>query len=319
MTTEDETVPEGDRTLPPDHPVPASELGRYTLNHDPHEEAEIAAYVDGQCHGEETVEYVELIKTEYVGGQRFDAWDVHTDKGRWWVLTNGTNLYSQQHFPSLDYTLSFHIGLMLRVQANAAKAGDGEPSPFDEVYRRQDQAADLLERAIEAEEFQAVGMQLRECLFSLVAAIRRRVNLQTEGERPKDADVKAWLDLVAGHLCPGEPNKEMRGYLKATAEKTWQVVNWLTHHRNANRTSARIAFDAVASVVSHSAWLITRERADLTQLCPRCSSRDVRSYYDPAIEPDGDYFERCRSCDWDNHPGYADADEDDGQQAESSA
>ena len=26
--------------------------------------------------------------------------------------------------------------------------------------------------------------------------------------------------------------------------------------------------------------------------------------YDAAIEPDGAYYERCRACDWNNHPGY---------------
>jgi len=282
--------------------VPPEALGQYTLGHDPHDEAEIAAYVDGQCRGEETVQYVERIKTEYVGGQRFDAWDVHTDKGRWWVLTNATNLYSQRHFPSLDYTLSFHIGLMLRMQANAARAGGGEPSPFDEVYRRQDQAWDLLDRAVEAEEFQAVGMQLRECLISLVAAIRRHAEISIEGERPKDADVPAWLDLMAAHFVAGGSFARLRGYLRATGEKTWQLVNWLTHHRDAHRTAARVAFDAVASLVSNYAWLIMRDRADLLEVCPQCSSRDVRSYFDAAIEPDGAYYERCRACGWGNHP-----------------
>ena len=123
--TEDEKTPEGEHTLPPDQPLPPDALGKYTLGHDLHDEAEITDYVNGQCRGNETVQYVELIKTEYVTGQRFDAWDVQTDKQRWWVLTNQTNLYPQAHFPSLDYTLSFHIGLMHRIQSRQERERGG--------------------------------------------------------------------------------------------------------------------------------------------------------------------------------------------------
>ena len=128
--------------------------------------------MNGQCRGDETVQYVELIKTLYVAGRRYDAWDVHTNRQRWWVLTNLTNLYSQAHFPSLDYTLSFHIGLMLRLQSPDDRGR--EPDPFDEVYRRRDEVADLIVEAIEAEEFQAAAMRLRECLITLVGSVRRR-------------------------------------------------------------------------------------------------------------------------------------------------
>ena len=84
------------------------------------------------------------------------------------------------------------------------------PTPFDEVFRRQNQAADLLARAVEAAEFQAVGMQLRECMISLVVVVRRRVELPAEIEQPQDANV-----IVGGplfdHFCPGEKNKELAG------------------------------------------------------------------------------------------------------------
>jgi hypothetical protein len=95
------------------HPVPAGELSRYSVEGDPHAEMDIANYVHGQA-PDETVQHVERVKREVVLGEVYEIWDVTTDKDRWWVLTNLTNLYSQRHFPSLDYTLSFHIGLMAR-------------------------------------------------------------------------------------------------------------------------------------------------------------------------------------------------------------
>jgi len=301
MTTGDDKESRDDCTLPPDQPLSPEILGQYTLGHDQHEEAEIADYVNGQCRGDETVQHVELIKTEYVTGQRYDVWDVHTDKQRWWVLTNLTNLYPQKQFPSLDYTLSFHIGLMQRMLSR--QNSDREPDLFDEIYRRRDEVADLIVKAIEAEEFQAAAMRLRECLIALVVAVRRRVELPASDHQPKDADVTGWNDLLINHFCPGEPNKVLRQYLKATADRTWQLVNWLTHDRDANKTAAIIAHEGVTVLIGHFIGLAIRDLVDLVKQCPHCSSRDVRSYYDAAIEPDGDYYQRCKACDWNDHPG----------------
>ncbi len=77
-----------------------------------HEADHIAKYVEWQCQKDaERVTYLEKLRTENVFGADYDCWNVRTDKKRYWVITNPTNLYSQDLFPSLDYTLSFHIGL----------------------------------------------------------------------------------------------------------------------------------------------------------------------------------------------------------------
>jgi hypothetical protein len=292
-------------TLPPDHPLPADQLGRYSPERDFYAEKEIAEYVEGQARGEEAVQNVERVKTEYVMGTPYEIWDVSTDKDRWWVITNPTNLYSQKHFPSLDYTLSFHVGLMMRVMSRSGRLGEAEASPFSEVIRRQVQAADRLEKAIEAVDFQAVGMQLRECLITLVGAARRRMHLDENDERPKDADVVGWNKVLMGKICPSEKNDELRSYMKALVEKAWPLVNWLTHHRNANKTAAAlVALDGVDAIVKHYVRLLSRERADRTDQWPQCASRNVRTFFDIAIPPDGAYFEACGECDWDSHPGY---------------
>jgi hypothetical protein len=59
---------DSDCTLPPDHPLPADQLGRYSPERDFYAEKEIAEYVEGQLRGEETVQNVERVKTEYVMG-----------------------------------------------------------------------------------------------------------------------------------------------------------------------------------------------------------------------------------------------------------
>jgi len=134
--------------------------------------------------------------------------------------------------------------------------------------------------------------------------VRRRIELPAE--QPQNANVIGWNALLFDHFCPGENNKELRQYLKATTERAWQLVNWLTHHRNANKTAALIAKYAVDAIVVHMVHLLNRERHDRTEQCPRCASRKRHTYYDLAIEPDGAYFGTCGECGWSSHPGYED-------------
>jgi len=216
MATDHVDGDEKDGCTVPSHPVPAEELSQYSVERDPHSEQDISNYVEGQV-PDEIVQHVEKVKQEVVLGETYEIWDVTTHKDRWWVITNLTNLYSQKHFPSLDYTLSFHIGLMMRLRNRHDRASSEEPTPFDEVFRRQEQAKNRHDSAVEAEDYQAVGMQLRECLISLVAALRRRVQINPDIERPQDANFVAWSALMMDELCGGNSNKELRQYLRNTA------------------------------------------------------------------------------------------------------
>ena len=148
-------------------------------------------------------------------------------------------------------------------------------------------------------------MQLRECMISLITATRNRTELPEGTEEPQAANVTAWSELLFNHYCPGDSNEKLRGYLKATTDKAWQLVNQLTHHRNANRTAALIAKRAVDTIVVHMANILTRDLwDDSTDQCPRCQSRAVRTFYDPAIASDGGHFQHCRECEWNSHPGH---------------
>lgn len=290
----------GECTAPPPT-MPAEELARYSVDPDPHSEQDIARYVEVEARGER-VQHVERVKSEFVLGVEHMIWDVITDKERYWVITESTNLYSQRSFPSLDYTMSFHVGLMMRIRSRPEGADGEAPSPFDEVFRRQEQAKHRLDRAVEAEDFQAVGMLLRECLLSLVAAVRRRVDAPADVGRPKDADFTAWSAFLFETLCPGGRNKELRQHLKNTARETWQLVSWLTHDRSANSTASSIAVHACDTLVAHTVQVLERHRTDTTDRCPRCNSRRVRTHFDMSIPPDGDYYETCGSCRWSGHP-----------------
>ena len=192
---------------------------------------------------------------------------------------------------------------MMRLRSRSDRVDGSDPSPFDEVLRRLEQARSKHDSAVEVEDFQAVGMLLRESLISLVATLRRRSELPADADRPQDANFNGWTEVLMNHLCAGGSNKELRQHLKNIAKEAWQLVSWLTHTRSANKTASSIAIHSGETVVGHFIQILERERSDKTDQCPVCRSKNVRTHFDIAIPPDGDYYISCGVCDWTNHPG----------------
>ena len=163
---------------------------------------------------------------------------------------------------------------MARMRSRSDRVDGSDPTPFDEVFRRVDQADRKLERAVESDEYQAVGMHLRESLISLIDAMRRRAELPAGIERPQDANFLSWSDLLMNHLCSGGSNKELRQHLKNIAKETWQLVNWLTHDRNANETAASVAIHSCQTTIGHFVQILERSRTDKTEQC-RSANRAI--------------------------------------------
>jgi hypothetical protein len=96
-------------TTPCTIPEPVDPAVLYAFAPQPKEETDvIKSYVEWQSPNER-VTYVEKVLSERIFDRKMDAYDVHTDGERYWVITQPTNLYSQRLFPSLDYTISFHV------------------------------------------------------------------------------------------------------------------------------------------------------------------------------------------------------------------
>ena len=57
-----------------------------------------------------------------------------------------------------------------------------------------------------------------------------------------------------------ELNKELRQHLKNTAKEAWQLVNWLTHDRSANRTASSIAIHSGQTVIGHFIQVLERQK-----------------------------------------------------------
>jgi hypothetical protein len=289
----------GECTIPPR--VPDAVLNEFTLGRNEHEADAIKAYVEWQCAKDnEHVTYLEKVQTEHVFGAPHGCWNVRTEKERYWVITNPTNLYSQELFPSLDYTLSFHIGVTARIQSRRKGTNDDRVGDrLAAAFRRWEQAAEALDQSSESEEVQAVGMRCRECLITFVRAAATPAMVPNGQEPPKAADVLNWSELIADTVASGSRAAEIRGYLKALARATWQLVAWLTHATNATRYDGTLAVDATYAVLNAYGAAILRHEQPTPDRCPRCNSLRITI----VTKPDFDSGEAiaCDGCGWIEH------------------
>lgn len=288
-----------DCTIP--GPVPMSVLNEAVIKKSAHKEQAIRDYVEWQSPNEKVL-HLEKISTEFVLDRKLDAWDVRTDGERYWVITNPTNLYSQESFPSLDYTLSFHVGVTLRMMASRQRtATDEQQDRLAAGWRRWEQAASALDRADEAEDFQAVGMRCRECLIAVIRAIANPSMVPEGQEYPKASDFIQWSELIANTIAHGDSAREIRSYLKSVSRSTWQLANWLTHASNAVRFDGHMAVEATQNTLAAFGAALIRFEKGIPDRCPRCTSYRITSVYEPELENDSLYVTLCESCGWNDY------------------
>ncbi len=229
--------------------LPTSVLPNLMIKRDEQAEREVRRYLEWQAN-DELVVHAERVTTEFALGRRIDAWDAHTDKGRWWVLTSPMNLYSQEHFPSVDYVISLHVGLAARIMSEPDPGvPEVEQALMASAWRRWEQATEALDEAEEAEDFQAVGMRCRECLVAMVREVASPEMVTLGDTAPQRSNVVGWSELIANHVARGDSAQYVRGYLKAITKTGWQLVNWLTHAAGATQADAVLAVEATQHIL----------------------------------------------------------------------
>ena len=260
-----------------------------------HERRQIEDYLRSQSGGDFEIEHVEKLTSEYVLGHQYDVWDAHTSDGRWWVITNPVNLYSQDQIKSMDIALSFHIGLMSRMMASQSAPAGRQDAWVLEVARRLDVAGESLDRAREVEDFQAVGMRLRETLLTLAAKLAG-LGYQTDAGAAdlQQGNFKAWASVCAETVAAGSSAQHLRALLKALSEKTWNYAAWLTHARSAGRADAQIALSAVSQTIEAFILAVNRHQLGAPQRCPVCASYQLRAEH----AGDGGWMKICETCGW---------------------
>jgi len=298
---------DNDCVIPPE--LPKTELRNLVFSQSEHEVQEIVDYIEWQCNKkreteleeygntsleEELVQHAEKIKTERVIGTDYSVWDVHTNISRWWVITNPTNLYSQTLMPSLDYTLSFHIGLMARVRAQREIAGGDELHEFLSTTQRKIYQAQLaFDEADEIEDFQAIGLQCREAMTSFTKEVIAAGLFSDIDSPPKKSDFVAWSDHIIGAKAAGGSAEYVRGYLKAICQKGWNLANWLTHAKNATRSDAELCLSATEHLIQELITLAVKSFARSPEQCGRCGSFKIKVTWRPEEK---EYLALCEMC-----------------------
>jgi hypothetical protein len=277
-----------------------------TMESPEREADEVRAYFQGGWSGgrveSPSVEHLEKVASEQVWGRRHDVWDVHSNNGRWWVVTNPMNLYTQDDFRSMDVVLTFHVGLMARVAAlREPQASEDENARFVGTWRQWQQAVEALDQAVEAEEFQAVGMRLREALLTFVREVADEAMLAPEDEAPKLGDFIHWSEHVASTIASGSSAEALRSYLKAMARETWQFIAALTHKQGAARYDAELGAGMVDNLIGIFGLALVRWERDKPTACPGCGSYRIADHY---ITDGDEHFlvSECDSCSWASDP-----------------
>jgi len=166
------------------------------------------------------------------------------------------------------------------------------------AFRRWEQAAKALESK-ESEEIQAVGMRCREALLSFIRSVSKPEMVSDGEEAPQASNFVEWSKLIAESIAPGGHNERVRGYLKALAKETWQLVGWLTHAVNATRYDGTMVVDATHSVIEAYGTALIRHERQAVERCARCGSLRLISLYNPEFSTDG---AACLSCGWEFVP-----------------
>ena len=165
------------------------------------------------------------------------------------------------------------------------------------IWRIWEQAADALDSAEEAEDYQAIGMRCRETLIRMVRALAKPSMVPNGEVAPKRSDFVNWSLLIANTVAGGQHNDAIRAHLKAIAKSTWELVNWLTHASGAKRIDAVFVSDATRTVLDNFGTATIRHESGSPEQCPECGSYAVEVEFDPDLMPDP-YFSLCQHCGW---------------------
>lgn len=264
------------------------------------ETEEIREYMNWQAR-DLKVTFLQKVYVENVASHLHAVWDVHTNKDRWWVITNPTNLYSQTQFPNLDLAVTFHVGLCIRIpRSEEPKIGEMPIEPFVACFRLARQAVEALATAGEVSDYQAIGVRCREALLSLSSVGQVLIPWEAAPPAPKQADFKAWSDHLCNSVFVGAAHEERRHLLKALLQSAWRYSNWLTHAKASRWHDAEAASSTVEHALSLLASALIRHVRGVPETCPACGSHRLapeRGYHTSDPEQ---AFERptCMVCDW---------------------
>jgi hypothetical protein len=279
----------------------------------PEEKQIVIDYMNSQA-PDLTVEFLQKVYVENVLSHQHAVWDVHTNVDRWWVITNPTNLYSQEQFPNMDLAVTFHVGLCLRIpRSEKSKLSELPVEPLAACFRHMSEASDALGSAQEVTDFQAIGVRCREALLAFTSAAQ--IVMPWTGDdanKPKQADFKAWVDHICSVSLAGQTHEHRRHLFKSLLDEAWRFSNWLTHAKASTWYDAEAATTTVEHAVGLATSLVVRHVRGVPEACPACGSNRLSPQR--GFHPSEADVERerptCDQCGWSGDPVPVFADPD---------
>lgn len=278
-------------------------LGEKMLPHTTEERQYVEEYYLGQSN-KVTITFLQKVYSENIIGHRHDVWDVHASDGRWWVITNPTNLYSQTQFPNMDYAVTFHMGLCIRIpRTEQQQDTDFNIRAFSDTLNQIGQLGDALRQSQNVSDYQSIGVRCREALLSFIGAAQDVVEW-VEKDAPKRADFRAWTEILCNIMLGGSEQKERRHLIKTLMVECWMFSNWLTHAKKSTWHDAEAAQGIVESTVGMAISTIIRHVRLVPDACPKCASPNLYPQEGVRTEALDVLWERpiCDNCGWAGTP-----------------
>lgn len=264
------------------------------------EKADVIGYYLSQSPDAE-VKFLQKVYSEAIMGHRHDVWDVHASDGRWWVITNPTNLYSQDQFPNMDLAVTFHMGLCLRIPRTRRQRKSAQNiRPFESVLTKLQEASEALTQAMNEADYQAVGMRSREALLAF-ARTANGVIKWTAGTPPKLEKFLDWNELFCTELLRQENRRRL---FKHLLKEAWVFANGLTHNQGMTWHDADAAQTTTEHVLGLTMSLVIRHIRSVPEQCPDCGSPNLSPQEGRHEKLPEVIWERpaCADCGWTGTP-----------------
>ncbi|MDN4644188.1 hypothetical protein [Arthrobacter sp. PsM3] len=243
---------------------------------------------------------MELVKRHRVLSQAYEAFDVRCARSRWWVITNLTNLYSQDQFRTADEAFSFHVGLAMRLWERDRVTVETEPRSVSETaWRKYAVAVEALGEANDAEDYQAVGVRLREAMIALVKDQAAHDWVADISDPPQLANIKDWLQIFAVKMTS---KRRQRAYVRAIWEKTWDLVVHLQHDSTAVAWDAELAVNAVNHALEGFMYMRVNAVKDGGLRCPLCQSHRFAGTLNWGSDGELMEWDECSACRYATEP-----------------
>lgn len=270
-----------------------------------HKDKKIKDYLKSQ--GINKVIYLQPEQNFDNDGDKIIVWNVKTNKGAWWVVESDItpmNLYTQEAFYfSADEAYSFHLGIVQRLDENYRKnfkhVIDEIPLDIDRIKsikRRLSVAAQELNNAIEAEDFQSIGLVCRECLLEFGKELIKGNKEPIKGKEIKNGDFKNIANAFVDYYIPGPSNADLRNYSKKVADIAWSYSSQIVHSATKSLPDTKISILLVSTAISLIENLFLKHLGfDSDLFCDECKSRD---YEILESEKEEELLFVCKVCDY---------------------